>query len=127
MAEQSQISKEEFVVPRGNLFLQQPLQVEGLSQTYHVGEKIEITIKFDGIWYDCGYPHLSIEDDSNQEVWESGYVVYSCDPDMKKDHVIKEWNVYDTPLGIPIIDKNGFYTLSVTFGDSMIQNDFWVK
>lgn len=118
----------DLVVPRGDLFLQQPLRIEGLNETYNVGEKIEFIVKFDGIWHDCGVPRLRIEDINHKQIWEGGLVVSLCDPDMKKDHIKKEWTVDDNSnLGVPVIDKGGFYTLFVTFGDSIIQKDFVVR
>lgn len=44
------LKKDNLVTPRSDLFLQQPLKIEGLNETYHVGEKIEFTIKFNGIF-----------------------------------------------------------------------------
>jgi hypothetical protein len=47
---------------------------------------------------------------------------------MKKDHIEKEWKIGDnTHFGTPIIGKKGFYTLFATFGDDVIQRDFWIK
>jgi WD40 repeat protein len=117
----------DLVVPRGDLFLQS-LRIEGLNDTYSVGQKIEFTVKFDGIGYDCGYPQLRIENDNHDIIWESSGIVSLCDPDMKKDHIEKEWKIGDnTHFGTPIIDKEGFYTLFVTFGHDVIQRDFWIK
>lgn len=99
------------------------LTVEGLNQTYNVGEKIEFTVKFDGIWHGCGVPGLRIEDAYHQPVWEGNLVTSICNPDMKKDHIKKEWVVNDdSNLGVPVIDNEGFYTLFVTFADSTILN-----
>jgi hypothetical protein len=118
----------DLVIPRSDLFLQQPLRIEGLNDTYSVGQKIEFTVKFDGIGYGCGYPHLRIENSNHEKIWESGDVVTLCDPDMKNDHIKKEWKIDDnTHFGTPIIDKEGFYTLFVTFGHDVIQRDFWIK
>lgn len=115
------------VVSRGYLFLQQPLQIEGLAQTYNVGQKIKFTVKFNGTGYDCGYPDLKIEDGGHQKIWQSGNTVHSCDPDMKEEHIEKEWQIENTPLGIPMINKTGFYTLFAEFDNDIIQYGFWIK
>lgn len=115
------------VVSRGDLFLQQPLRIEGLTQTYNIGQKIEFTVKFNGTGYDCGYPDLKIEDSEHQKIWQSGNTVHSCDPEMKEEHIEKEWQIENTPLGIPIINKTGFYTLFAEFDNDITQCDFLVK
>lgn len=122
------LSTVNLVVPRGDLFLQQPLRIEGLNETYSVGQKIEFTVKFDGIAYDCGYPQLRIENDNHDIIWESNGVVSLCDPDMKKIHIEKKWMINDsTHFGIPVIDKGCYYTLFVTFNDAIIQKNFVVR
>jgi len=104
------------------------LTVEGLNKTYSVGQKIEFTVKFNGTAYDCGYPQLRIENSNHDIIWESGGVVSLCDPDMKKDHIEKEWKIgNDTHFGTPIINKEGFYTLFVTYGDAIIQKNILIS
>ncbi len=112
------------VIPRSDLFLQQPLKIEGLNETYNVGEKIEFTINFNGTKSGCySYPSLKIENSEHQKVWEGNYIVEFCDPDFTSTHYEKVWKTSDSPLGIPIINQTGFYTLFVTYGDAIIQKD----
>ncbi|TAK26928.1 MAG: hypothetical protein EPO37_01190 [Nitrosarchaeum sp.] len=122
------ISTVNLAVPRGDYTFKPSLTVEGLNETYSVGQKIEFTVKFNGTGYDCGYPQLRIEDSNHDIIWENSGVVSLCDPDMKKIHIEKKWIINDsTHFGIPVIDKGGYYTLFVTFSDDIIQKDFVVR
>lgn len=113
------------VVPRGDLFLQQPLRIEGLKDTYHIGQKIGFTVKFDGIWYDGEFPQLRIEDSNHTNIWKSSDIPSLYD---EKFPIKKEWVIPDkTYFEAPIIDKEGSYTLFVTFADDITQKDFLVK
>ena len=116
------------VVPRGNLFLQQPLRIEGLNDTYSVGQKIEFTVKFNGTKYGCyTHPTLRIDDSNHQKVWEGNYILELCDPDTTPIHFEKIWSISDSNLGVPILNKTGTYTLFAEFEKNIIQQDFMVK
>lgn len=115
------------VAPRPDLFLQKPLTIEGLNEIQYVDKKIEFTVNFNEIGYDCGYPQLRIEDGSHQQIWGSGIVLVVCDPDLTESHIEREWMISDSPLGTPIIKKPGFYTLFATYGNNTVQKDFWVN
>lgn len=115
------------VVPRGDLFLQQPLRIEGLNQTQYVGQRIEFAVKFNGTKFGCqSYPSLRIEDSRHQKVWENNYILELCDPDTTPTHLEKEWEIGNSTLGTPIINMTGFYTLFAEFENNIVQHDFWV-
>lgn len=116
------------VVPRPDLISQKHLTVEGLNETYGVGQKIEFTVKYNGTKSKCpGYPSLHIETSDHKVIWESGTVLVLCDPDIKPAHFEKTWAIGNTPLGTPIINKTGHYTLFAEFENNIIQRDFWVN
>lgn len=116
------------VVPRGDLFAQQHLRIEGLNQTQHVGQKIEFIVKYNGTKSGCDdYPTLRIEDSNHRAVWNIGRLVTLCDPDLKPHHYERVWKIGDTPLSSPMINKTGFYTLFAEFENDIVQHDFWVK
>ncbi|MBI5378011.1 MAG: hypothetical protein HZA82_05245, partial [Thaumarchaeota archaeon] len=123
------ITEDGFVVSRPDLVLQIPLRIEGLNETQHVGQKIEFTVKFNGTKSHCSfYPSFHIENAEHETVWESNYILESCDPDTTPVHFEKEWKIDgNTPLGTPIINKTGSYTLFAEFENDIIQQDFWVK
>jgi|CXWL01.1.fsa_nt_gi plastocyanin len=118
----------DLVIPRGDLFLQQPLTIKGLNKDQIVGEKITFTVKFNGTKYGCySHPSLWIENSDHQKIWESNTIVELCDPDTTPVHFEKEWKIGDSPLGIPIINSTGYYTLFAEFENDIIQKDFLVK
>ena len=117
----------DIVVPRGDLF-SQSLRIEGLNKTYSVGQKIEFAVKFNGTKYGCyTHPTLRIDDSNHQKVWESNTIVELCDPDTTPIHFEKIWNISDSNLGVPILNKTGTYTLFAEFEKNIIQHDFSVK
>jgi hypothetical protein len=118
----------DLVMPRGDLFSQQPLTIEGLSKDQIVGEKITFTVKFNGTKHEChNYPSLWIENSDHLKMWESNTIVELCDPDTTPTHFENEWKIGDSPLGIPIINSTGYYTLFAEFENDVIQKDFLVK
>ena len=122
-----QIARSSDIATRnGNLFSQQSLQIVELNEAHYVGQRIEFTIKFNGTGYGCGYPEIEIKDSQHQRVWKSNPSVVLCDPDMKIGHIEKEWKIGDAPLEIPVINKAGPYTMFVSFGDVIVQRDFWI-
>ena len=116
------------VVPRGDLFSQQPLRIIGLNETQYVGQEIEFTVQFNGTKAGCySYPTLWIENSNHQKVWESNFIVELCDPELTPKHIEQDWKIGNVPLGTPIVNKPGFYQMFAEFENDITQNDFWVN
>ena len=116
------------VVPRGDLFSQQPLRIIGLNETQYVGQKIEFTVQFNGTKTGCSsYPSLWVENSDHQKIWESNRIVELCDPDLTPKYIQQEWKIGNVSLGSPIVNKPGFYQMFAEFENDITQNDFWVN
>ena len=104
------------------------LSVDGLKETYSIGEKINFTINFQGLKHYCDYPHVGISDSNQNVVWKSKDITSMCisTPFSPLPYVNQRFDLNST-YGEPIvINEVGNYTLKVTLYGVSIEKVFTV-
>ena|SRR2546430_2464636 len=101
------------------------LSMEGLQETYKIGEQIDFFVKIKGYGNYCNGPSIIIAKETNRSdtVWIGGgpeFIGTNC-----PEHDINITFQVDSNLEKPLIIKQaGTYVVSVQFGNKSIEKEF---
>jgi hypothetical protein len=104
------------------------LSVDGLKETYSIGEKINTTISFQGIMHYCDYPQIQVLDSNQNVVLKNKEKDVMCvsDPFIPLPYVTERLDL-DSAYGGPImINDTGSYTLKISLYGNDIEKGFTV-
>ena len=101
------------------------LSVEGVKETYQVGEKMDFIVKAKG-YAECGYPTARIVntdlDDTVYNIFRMPFVICFSDEARPIDET---WTLEDIGVVVDIIpEKSGNYKAIVQYGDKVIEKWF---
>jgi len=113
------------------------LTIDGLKQTYSMGEDINFTLTAKGYGKYCAEaPSIEIFDSEGNLVWHYVTVnLMGCgDPDISPQEVNDKWNVKervsllpsDSDIQVPTINKPGEYGLRASYYGEIIDREFSV-
>ncbi len=105
------------------------LTVNGLKETYSVGEKINITIDFQGQLQYCEYPHIEVLDLNQNVVWKSKDITSLCvsAPFSPLPYVSQSFDMNSGYGGPIMINTTGDYIMKVSLYGNSIEKGFVVK
>ena len=105
------------------------LTINGLKETYGVGEKIDFMIDFQGLLHYCDYPHVSVLDSNQNIVWKSQDVNSMCvsAPFSPLPYVSQRFDLNSGYGGPIVINKTGNYIMKVSLYSSSVEKGFTVK
>lgn len=105
------------------------LIVNGLKETYSIGDKINIVINFQGQLHYCEYPHVDVLDLSQNVVWKSNEVTSLCisAPFDPLPYVNQNFDLNSGYGGPIMINKTGNYIMKVSLYGNSVEKGFTVK
>lgn len=106
------------------------LSIEGLKDSYSIGEEIDFAIRATGYGIICGYPDFKIIDlDRNEDIvfsLDERVILVVCDPDAINFN--KTWILLELGVTNPItIDRVGHYKIAISFGNVVAEKYFIVN
>lgn len=96
------------------------LSIEGLKDTYSIGERIDFAVKATGYGTVCAYPFVRVIDIDRGDIVifdtaERGILLPVCDPDPRSFNDM--WMSSQLGMSDPLtIDKIGHYKIVANFG-----------
>lgn len=105
------------------------LSVDGLKETYSIGEKINATISFQGIMHYCDYPQIQVLDSNQNVVLKSKEKDSMCvsNPFIPLPYVTERLDLDSAYGGLIMINDTGSYTLKISLSGNDIEKGFTVK
>ncbi len=104
-----------------SIFTSKELTVEGLKDTYGVGEQINFKIEFDELLGSCTQPHVTVENQTNQIIWESKEIAVPCSTDTTLRHGKGELEFGNPDLGYLRINQTGSYYIHIWFAKEIVE------
>lgn len=113
------------------------LSIDGLKQTYSIGEEIDFTLTAKGYGKYCPYgPSIAIFDSAGNAVWtyETFNLMGCGDPDISAHEVDEKWSVKEkvsllpssSNIQTPKINEPGEYKLIANYYDTPVYASFTV-
>lgn len=104
------------------------LSVDGLKETYSMGEKINATISFQGIMHYCDYPQIQVLDSNQNVVLKSKERDSMCvsNPFIPLPYVAEKLDLDSAYGGLIMINDTGSYTLKISLSGNDIEKGFTV-
>ncbi|MDE1863552.1 MAG: hypothetical protein KGI33_11660 [Thaumarchaeota archaeon] len=99
------------------------LSVEGLNDTYTVGQPINFTVKFSGESLSCSYPRVVLTTDNNILAWSNFGPLMMCDPADTVEQRQLSWPV-DVEELHPM-KNSGSYNLVIIWNGKTLHKSFW--
>ena len=119
-------SNSTFSATRNNL----NLTIDGLKESYHVGEPLIFTLRVTG-YEDCyQIPNAAIWNASSafasRPIWRSGTPTFTCDPNLQSDHFIDDKYSWGEDRNVTITEA-GDYVFGARIGvNPAVQKEFTV-
>ena len=104
------------------------LTVEGLKDSYHAGEQINIIIDYHGQMQYCEHPHVEVLDSNQSIIWKSieGTTLCISSPFSPPPYVNQKFDLNSGYGGPVVINDTGNYTLKISLYGNNIEKGFTV-
>ncbi|MGI0007424.1 MAG: hypothetical protein ACREAR_05440 [Nitrosotalea sp.] len=105
------------------------LTVEGLKDSYHTGEQINIIIDYQGQTQYCEHPHVEVLDSNQSVIWKSieGITLCVSSPFSPPPYVNQKFDLNSGYGGPVVINNVGRYTLKISLYGNNIEKGFTVE
>ena len=103
------------------------LTVEGLKDSYHTGEQINITIDYQGQIQYCEHPHVEVLDSNQSVIWKSIEGTTLCISSPSPPPYVNQKFDLNSGYGGPVVINNvGSYTLKISLYGNNVEKGFTV-
>jgi hypothetical protein len=97
------------------------LTVDGLKNTYNVGEQINFRVKFNEMIGDCTQPYVIVKNQTDQIIWKSKEIAIPCSTDTTLHHGDGEFEFGNSDLGYLRINQTGSYFIHIWFAKEIVE------
>ncbi len=109
------------------VLLYHDLTVDGLKDTYNIGEQINFKVKFNEMIGSCTQPYVLVKNQTGQIIWQSPEIALPCSTDTTLRHGQGEFEFGGPDLGYLRINQTGSYYIHILFVKEIVEKITVIK